>query len=169
MRRRRGRWAFVAALRSSFAAVLMVASVAGCPSQNESGAARPAIDEARLPIENAGEPGRYRGTELDRMTAQRDRLAAENADLKRQLASQRELERPRDGALAEAEAKARLETDAIRKELEQALANIRLSRQRWEDDIASRQRTIDMLTSEVERLRRELQSARDSEPASRPE
>ncbi|HOW73189.1 MAG TPA: hypothetical protein PKY77_21540 [Phycisphaerae bacterium] len=103
------------------------------------------------------------------MTAQRDRLAAENADLKRQLASRRELERQRDGALAEAEAKARLETDAIRKELEQALANIRLSRQRWEDDIASRQRTIDMLTSEVERLRRELQSARGSEPASRPQ
>ncbi|HSA28401.1 MAG TPA: hypothetical protein P5159_17870 [Phycisphaerae bacterium] len=147
----------------------MVASVAGCAAQNEPGAARPAIDEDRLPIENAGESGRHTGAELDHMTAQRDRLAAENADLKRQLASRRELERQRDGALAEAEAKARLETDAIRKELEQALANIRLSRQRWEDDIASRQRTIDMLTSEVERLRRELQSARGSEPASRPQ
>lgn len=157
------------AWRAWWATALILTFATGCMIKRDPNAVQLQADDTALQTQGTRERAKHSQAELDRVTAQRDRLTAENADLKRQLDSLLELERERDRTLSESEAKARAESEAIRRELEQALKNIRLSRQQWEDDIASRQKTIDMLTSEVERLKRELQSAGGGEATTRPQ
>lgn len=146
----------------------LLASLPGCITKKHLDAAQLEADQNKLQFLNAHQQAKRGQAELERVTAQRDRLAAENTELKRQLASLGELEKQRATMPSEADIRARAETDALRKELKQALTDIRLSRQQWEEDIAARQRTIDLLTSEIERLKRAPPSPNDPTSSTRP-
>jgi len=154
-----GRHLSVPALLGASALLLCLA---GCAARNELAEARLDADECRLEL-RALRAKLHKQEDKSLVRAQRDRLAAENEHLERELAAIRERERQlRSNLAVEAQAgpKARDQTAAQRKELERALANIRRIRRQWEQTLAQHQRQIDVLTSQIERLRKELEAAR---------
>jgi len=148
--------------RGLLGASALLVCLAGCVTQKELADARLEADECRLEVKALrGELGKHEDGSL--VHAQRDRLAAENEHLKRELAEIRERERQLRKNLAvedQAGPKAGDRTIAERQELQRALANIRRIRRQWERTLAERQRQIDVLTSQIEGLRKELQTAR---------
>lgn len=95
---------------------------------------------------------------LNTVRAQRDRLEAECTDLRKEVAALRE--QVRSGAITGAGAQAQRELERQRKELETALSALQRSRDEWEQALADRQRQIDILTNQVERLKKELENAK---------
>jgi len=139
----------------------------GCTFTPDWDDARVEVDECRLELEELRK--QVAATTGDgRLAAQRDRLAAENERLKSDIARLQAAERHLSEALAAAEEKTRRvsrETAMQRQELEQAMARLTHSRLSWEQDLAERQRQIDILTSQVEQLEAKLRQA-SAPPAS---
>jgi len=104
---------------------------------------------------------------------QKDRLEAQNARLTREVdALQKRLhDAGRQIAAARADAhKIDIALEARRRELDNALTAIRRSRADWEEALADRQKQIDLLTNQVQRLERQLEAARRANrPSTRPQ
>jgi len=163
-----GRNAYARGLLGASALLLCLAS---CAAQKDLADARLEADECRLELKAMREKlAKLEDKSL--LRAQRDRLAAANEHLKRELSEVRERERQLRRNLAiedQAGPEAGDKTAAQRKELQRALANIRRSRSQWERTLAECQRQIDVLTSQIASLKKELQAARaGSRPATRP-
>ena len=152
--------------RNRYVLFLLTVSMAsaGCAADRELADARLDADECRLELQTLrAKLDQQDGGSLIR--AQRDRLAAENEYLKRELAQIRERERQlrKNLGITKTESpKAAEQIAAQREELKRALANLRRSRDQWESSLAERQRRIDVLTHQIQRLVKELQAARDA-------
>lgn len=133
--------------------------VCGCGNPELQEAQRQAA-ACRLELEALKEAQSGEQDDCGSCKAQRDRLAAQCADLKAQMAHLELKAKGADNTAAAGElAAARLQIEEQRRELETALAAIRRSRDEWEQALADRQRQIDVLTNQVERLKRELDAA----------
>lgn len=108
--------------------------------------------------------------EMSRLRLQRDRLAATNRNLQQELdllaASHRNLESRYESLQAQSRAQAG-ELEAQRTRLRRAMEAIEKNRQEWETQLAERQRRIDLLTNQVERLTRRLEQAASTRPTGR--
>ncbi len=104
-----------------------------------------------------------------RLTAERDRLEAENRQLSEDLAEARKLLNSLQQELVEVRERANApdpQLDAQRQELTAAMAAVERSRRQWEDALNARQREIDQLRSRLQRLARERSTG--SAPATSP-
>jgi len=137
--------------------------VAGCTWQKDKQAVEQQADECLLQLKALREKQAAAESGRQLLEAQRDRLEAANRELQRQIDELHKRERE---LVAEAEAarsqkrQVAQDLEAQRKELESALASVRQSRQQWEEALADRQKRIDLLTNQVERLRRQLDARR---------
>lgn len=129
----------------------------GCASSQELNEARRQVAECRMELAALKERAEKEQTSCGLLKAQRDRLEAELADARDELGKLREPSRGGDAAARAAEVvRARAELERQQKELEAALAAVRRSREEWEQALADRQKQIEMLSNQVDRLQREL-------------
>ena len=127
----------------------------GCGPSRELQDTRLTADECQLQLEaalkelqNCRQDARYK--------AQRDRLAAENLHLKKQLDDLRQAQNLLRNQLATLQDDQKKNADTLaaeRTELQQAMLNLTRSRQKWEQMLADRQKQIDLLTNQIERLK----------------
>lgn len=150
-----------------FCVLLSLPAWAGCSWNSQLEEARRQAAACRLELEalkqqNSDQPS----TAL--LKAQRDRFAAQCEELKTEVAQLKD--QLREAHASGIDSDTRRQLDEQRRELETALAGVRRSREEWEQGLADRQRKIDILTNQVERLQQELEKARGGagSPASRP-
>jgi len=134
----------------------------GCAADKELANAQLELDECRLELKALREQVDPWGGDSN-VRARLDRLAAENAHLRRQLAQIEDREKQLRKTLSiekQEKPENRQRIAALQSELKQALGNIRSSRVQWENTLADRQRQIDMLNNKTQRLEKELQAVR---------
>lgn len=131
--------------------------VLGCSWNPQLDEARRQAAECRLELETLRRE-QQAAPNAALIKAQRDRLEAQCEDLRNEVARLKaEL---RDKASAPTDSSASEQIERERRELQTALVAIRRSREEWEQSLADRQREIDILTNQVERLQQQLAEAR---------
>jgi len=145
-------------MRSFYLTLLVLpAAAGGCAWQKDLDEARRQASQYRLQIRDLQAQQAREQPNHTLLKAQRERLEAENQVLKRQIEELRKRERDLNARLAAVRAqdeRVRAELEAQRAELNRALEAIHQSRQEWERTLADRQKQIDMLANQVQRLTR---------------
>ena len=146
--------------------------VMGCVTTEEFQEVQRQAGECRLDIEALREAQIDERADCAMLRAERDELERENQRIGRGLAACRANEQNLQRKLKAAQLEVRqtrLDVGSRSKELERAAAALEQSRNKWEQTLADRQKRIDILTNQVERLTTQRTKANSSKnPSTQP-
>lgn len=141
--------------------IVVVAGVlAGCSSNSELQEARRQTAECRLELEALRQQAGS-APNVAMFKAQRDRLEAQCEQLKNEIARLKaERREPAGPPIARSDEQAQKYIQELQKRMERLQVEFLDGKHEWERALAERQRQIDVLTNQVERLQKELAAAK---------
>ncbi len=157
--------------RCSISLLSAMLTMSGCALKRDVDNAKRQAAEYRIALEDMQEKRNSEQTDCEVLKTQYARLEKENATIKRQITDAQGRENVLNQRLAIAETRKgrdRGNLEEQQKELQRALQAVRGSREEWERTLAERQRQIEILTNQIERLTHQLRERSQTAPGSQP-